>query len=412
MTNKQNNTEEDIKNKQNDIEEKSAGKKRSKKEIALDKFDVDVTAGSKKKESKTPKPKNPFKRIAIALFPQASDTKNEKFRKIILLAAIAILIGTVAFLLYQLRGMANTGKASNKLAEDAGVPNSSINYQEPDRVANPGIATRTTAGDEEPEYIDLTPVVNTPLNVDFNYLKSINPDTKAWVKISGTLLNHAVLQKPDDDDFYIDHDFYGNYEEFSGEIFSTWRNKWDGTDDNYILFGHNLATGYGFAYLNHYVPNDVSREPLAFYKVHPTILFQRDGGESETYKVFAGIVANTDPQYGEVFDYTTKTQFNNPDDFNNYILEVMDRSWFYTDVDLQYGDDIITLSTCFWPLSRNIPTRFAILARKVRPGESEYVDTSVAERNWSPKLFEYYYQVAGLSGWPGRSWDTSKLLSY
>lgn len=385
-------------------------KKGKSKEIALDKFDVDVTSSSKKKESKIPKTKNPFKRAAIALLPQATDTKNEQFRKIILLMAIAILIGTVAFLLWQLKGISNSGKKSDELAASAGVPNISINYQEPDRLTNPNL-TLTTAGNEEPEYIDLTPAVNTPLNADFNYLRSINPDTRAWIKISGTLLNHVVLQKPGDDDYYIDHDFYGNYDEFSSEIFSTWRNKWDGTDDNIILFGHNLNSGYGFAYVNHYVPNDVSREPLAFYKVHPTILFQKDGGESETYKVFAGIVANTDPQYGEVFDYTTKTHFNNADEFNNYIISIMDRSWFYTDVDLQYGDDIITLSTCFWPMSRSVPTRFAVLARKVRPGESEYVDTSVAKRNWGPKMFEYFYQVYG-GQWYGSNWDTSKLLSY
>lgn len=385
-------------------------KKGKSKEIALDKFDVDVTSSNKKKESKIPKTKNPFKRAAIALLPQATDTKNEQFRKIILLMAIAILIGTVAFLLWQLKGISNSGKKSDELAASAGVPNISINYQEPDRLTNPNL-TLTTAGNEEPEYIDLTPAVNTPLNADFNYLRSINPDTRAWIKISGTLLNHVVLQKPGDDDYYIDHDFYGNYDEFSSEIFSTWRNKWDGTDDNIILFGHNLNSGYGFAYVNHYVPNDVSREPLAFYKVHPTILFQKDGGESETYKVFAGIAANTDPQYGEVFDYTTKTHFNNADEFNNYIISIMDRSWFYTDVDLQYGDDIITLSTCFWPMSRSVPTRFAVLARKVRPGESEYVDTSVAKRNWGPKMFEYFYQVYG-GQWYGSNWDTSKLLSY
>ena len=172
-----------------------------------------------------------------------------------------------------------------------------------------------------------------------------------------------------------------------------------------------MASGDCFAYVMHYVPNDASREPLAFYKVHPTILFQQDGGQSETYKVFAGMLVNTQKEYGEVFDYTTKTQFNSADEFNRYILDVMDRSWFYTDVDIQYGDKLLTLSTCYWPLGRSIETRWVILARKVRPGESEYVDTSVAERNWGAKLFDYYYQIINTQ-WYGSNWDTSKLLSY
>lgn len=392
---------------------KTSGKKEKQRDVALDKFDVDVTATSSKKSSKTPqkKKKNPFKRFFEFIIPQPGDTKGEIARKVLLLLAICILIGTLVFLIRQLVGMSNTGKESDKLASSAGVPNSSINYIEPDRLTNPDAFIPTTAGTEEPEYIDLTPVVNYPLDVDFDYLRGINPDTRAWIQISGTLLNHVVVQRPGDNNYYVDHNFEGEYEEFSSEVFSSWRNSWDGTDDNIILYGHNLSSGYGFAYVNHYVPYDASIEPLAFYKVHPTILFQQDGGPSETYKIFAGIVVNTEEKYGEVFDYTSKTKFNSAEEFNDYIIQVMDRSWFYTDVDLEYGDKLLTLSTCYWPLGRDKETRFVLLARKVRPGESEYVDTSVAQRNYGAKLWDYYYQLIG-GQWYGSNWDTSKLKGY
>lgn len=386
--------------------------KKKTKEYALDKFDVDVSeSSSTKKTSKYPKPKNPLKRFAEAVFPQAADTAGDKARKIILLAAIAILIGTLAFLIYQLNGIKESGKKNDNIASAAGVPNSmSSSYSALDRIENPDPVIPTTAGNEEPEFIDLTPVVNTPLDINFDSLLSQNPDTRAWIKITDTLLNGAVLHTPNDFDYYIDHDFYGNYDEFTGAIFASDKNKFDGTDDNIILYGHKLNSGYGFGYVIHYVPNDASREPLAFYKVHPTILYQQVGGQSETYKIFAGILTNTEPQYGEVFEYMNKTQFSSAEDFNSYMTAIMDRSWFYTDVDLEYGDKILTLSTCYWPLGKNIPTRWVLFARKVRDGESEYVDTSVAERNWGAKLFDYYYQVVG-GQWYGSNWDTSKLLS-
>lgn len=391
---------------------KNSDKKTSNKDYALEKFDADIgSSASKKKKKKTPQPKNPFKRIAAALFPQSKDSKGEIARKIILLVAIAILIGTLAFLIWQVVGMKKGGEKTRSIALSANAPlQSSISYSQPGYVQNPTGELFTTAGDEEPEYIDLTPVVNIPLNVDFNYLRERNPDTRGWVRITGTLINNVVMADTDGSQYYIDHDMDKN-ESISGEIFSSYRNRWDGTDDNIILYGHNMASGYFFAYVNHYVPNQ-SREPLAFYKVHPTIMLQRDGGECEVYKVFAGIVINTDPQYGEVFDYTSKTQFNSADEFNEYILDVMDRSWFYTDVDLQYGDKLLTLSTCYWPFGRDIPTRFAVIARKVRPGESDEVDTTAAYRNWNPKLFQYYYDMNPWYEWYGRTWDTSKLLSY
>ena len=135
-----------------------------------------------------------------------------------------------------------------------------------------------------------------------------------------------------------------------------------------------------------------------------------DGG-SATYKIFAGMICNTQEQYGEVFRYTDRTKFRDADDFNNFIIDVMDRSWFFTDVDLKYGDELLTLSTCYWPLGKEIDTRWVVLARKVRPGESEYVDTSKAYRNYQAKLFDYYYKRLG-SSWSGSVWDRSKLLSY
>ena len=134
-------------------------------------------------------------------------------------------------------------------------------------------------------------------------------------------------------------------------------------------------------------------------------------GGSETYKIFAGVLANTQEQYGEVFKYINKTSFKNQDDFNKFIINVMDRSWFYTDVDLQYGDQLLTLSTCYWPLGEEVDTRWVIFARKVRPGESEYVDTSLATRNYGAKLFDYYYSMIG-GQWYGSKWDTSKLKGY
>ncbi len=390
-------------------ENKKSKKKLSKKDIALDKFDMDMTTSVGKKEDKIPKSKNPFKRLAVAVIPQKDDSPGQKRRKMLLIVAICILIGTLAYLIWQLSQLAISERKHKNLWNEFS-PNSAPDYHLPNRVANPDANIATGPGTGEPEYTDLTPIPNTPLNIDFDRLRSLNPDTRAWIKIEGTQLNNVIMQKPGDDNYYLNHDFDGD-ESISGEIFSTWRNQWDGTDENYILYGHNMHDGNMFAYVLHYIPDDMSREPMAFYKVHPTIALQRDGGESETYKVFAGFVANTQEEYGEVFNYTTKTNFNSKDEFNQYILDIMDRSWFYTDVDIEYGDTLLTLSTCHWPLSRSIETRWVVIARKVRPGESEEVDTTVVERNYGAKLFEYYYQCIGTQ-WYGSNWDTSKLLSY
>ena len=368
-------------------------------------------SNDKIKGRKTPKKKG-FAGVVAAVLPQADDSTGEKARKAFLLFAVAALIGSLIFLGWQLFNLKEGSKTNNNIINIAGeTVDSSLqqSYTIPQQIDNPIMTEVTSAGTEEPEYIDLTPVVNIPLDIDFNALKEINPDVRAWIKITGTLINNPVVVGTDNS-YYLSHDFNGE-ESVSGTIFSSYLNKWDGTDDNTILFGHNMHTGEFFAYVNHYVPYDASSEPLAFYKVHPTIMMSTPDGGCATYKIFAGMVANTQSKYGEVFRYVDKTKFTDVDDFNNFIIDVMDRSWFFTDVDLTYGDELLTLSTCWWPLGREVDTRWVLFARKVREGESEYVDTSKAYRNYQPKLFDYYYDIIGGS-WTGSVWDKSKLLSY
>lgn len=392
----------------------NSNRNRNDRNYALDKFDVNVSAPRKRPAgNKKRKPKNPLARMAVAVFPQARDSAAEKGRKALLLTAIAILIGTMSFLIWQIVGIKKGTELNSNLAADAGAPMPEISggYQQPSHIANPSIDIATTAGTLENEITDLTPVVNRPLTMDWDYLLSNNPDTRAWVSITGTMLNNVVVQSTDNE-YYLNHDFFGE-NSVSGTVFSTYRNDWnDPNDKNKILFGHNMENGDCFAYVMHYVPDDKYAEPLAFYKTHPTIQMATPSGGNAVYKIFAGIIVNTEPQYGEVFDYITKTRFDGADDFNSYIIEIMDRSWFFTDVDLTYGDELLTLSTCYWPIRRDVDTRWVLFARKVRPGESEEVDTSVAVRNYQAKLFDYYYEMLDSPGWGGSVWDRSKLLSY
>ena len=112
--------------------------------------------------------------------------------------------------------------------------------------------------------------------------------------------------------------------------------------------------------------------------------------------------------------YNNKHDFISRTDFNNFIIDIMDRSDIFTDVDIQYGDDILTLSTCYWPFREDMDNvRLAVFARKVRPGESEYVDVSKAQVNTYVKRWKWVYDnVGGGYDWSQSNWDRRKLLSY
>lgn len=381
------------------------------RDIAVDKLDFYTEPhNSRKKQDKIKgRPKSGWQRFCYAAFPQAEDSNGEKLRKIVLIAAIVVFAATIALLIWQLVGMGSDKGTNSQIADIAGVPNDNLVNVNPDY--DPfNTNANVTVPEEGTEEIDVTPLVNTPIYPNWEELKATNSDVRGWVKITGTSVNNVVVQS-DDNAYYLTHNLYDDYS-ISGTVFSSYKNRWDGTDGNIILYGHNMISGEFFAHVTHYVPNDASREPLAFYKVHPTVMLATPNGGCETYKIFAGVLANTQEQYGEVFNYANKTSFSSKDDFNNFVINIMDRSWFFTDVDLTYGDQLLTLSTCCWPLGKSVDTRWVIFARKVRPGESEYVDVTVAERNLNPRLFDYYYNRIG-GYWNGEStWDRSKLLSY
>ena len=76
------------------------------------------------------------------------------------------------------------------------------------------------------------------LNVDFSNLLEQNSDTVGWIKVEGTKVNYSVVQG-DDNDFYLDHDFYKNPNS-AGWIFADWRGSLEKFRRNTVIYGHNM----------------------------------------------------------------------------------------------------------------------------------------------------------------------------
>jgi sortase B len=335
------------------------------------------------------------------LVPQKGDNKGELARKIVLLAAIAaILVFAVIITINELQNAAQNhrNKELLKLKEDGSL-SISVEKDEQIREQKPGILDK--------------------------YLKLYeqNPDIVGWIRIDKTPIDYPVMQSsegsPDSmkgsntkdpetqkGQYYLYRLFDKSYNKV-GSIFADYHNKFTALKrpDNTILYGHNIANGTMFAKVAHYYPK--LSGGLQYYINRPTITFDTVYKEG-TYKIFAGIFTNTDEKHGKVYPYYQKTTFKNKSQFYDFCTNILDRSSFYTDVDLKYGDEILTLSTCYYPLGESVDTRFALFARRVRDGEDPNVDTSKATVNTSPLYFDYYYKVNG-GKWAGRLWDTSKV---
>jgi len=236
-----------------------------------------------------------------------------------------------------------------------------------------------------------------------------------WLKLGDTIVDYPILQYHGGDEnqtgYYLHLDFDGNYSR-AGSIFGDWHTPLvdERRPNNFILYGHNMGAGTMFARLMQYYVTPSGRD-LTFYGENPTINFasiydEKDCPRNE-YKIFAGMFISSSKRHGYLFDYWRRRAFEDKDEFYDFVGQVMDRSVFYTDVDIKYGDEFITMSTCYYPLG-NKTDRFVVFARRVRDGEDTKVDTSKAYINESPLFFDYYYRVRGGS-WDGRKWDLSKV---
>ena len=347
--------------------------------------DTEENQGESGKKEKKP---NFFIRLIKGIIPWKGDNVGLVIRKLVFIAALIVFLATAIPLLADVLSMVKDEQVSKQLSQ---------------------LYLDTEDDSEVSEN-------SKEILPSFKKLLEINPDAVGYLKIDGTIVDYPVV-KGKDNDFYLTHDFYKN-ESRSGTVMMDYRNKVtkDGHSANMILYGHNMQVGTFFATLGEYWRTMYDQYPegtKSFYKEHPVIRFDTLYERAE-WKIFGFGIYNVAESRGEVFGYNLKYDFTSEDDFNDYIINIMDRSDIFTDVDLKYGDDILTLSTCYWPYENSGNTvRLAIFARKIRDGESSNVNVDNVQVNTYVKRWQWVYdQISGGYDWSQSNWDRRKLLSY
>lgn len=221
----------------------------------------------------------------------------------------------------------------------------------------------------------------------FKKLYEANPDIVGWLTVPGTQTDNPVYQTTDND-YYLTHNSFGE-ESVYGALFADYRDNVDPANrsQNVVIYGHHMRDGSMLAEIKKY-------RGIDFYKQNPTITFDTIYGDG-TYKVFAAFVTNAEPSgdNGYYFDYCVPS-FSSQDDFLMWVEQVRRRSLINTSVDVAENDRILTLSTCTYDI-RGVELRFVVMARLLREGESEKVNTSLATQNSKPLYPACWYEKKG-----------------
>ncbi len=235
----------------------------------------------------------------------------------------------------------------------------------------------------EDEDWDVT-VESEPINEELGILQSfeelhkINDDVIGFVRIPGTQLSTPVVQGTDNT-YYLDHDYYKK--NALGIPFADYRAKItrEQLSHNITIYGHSARDGSYFASLKNF-------NSLDYYKQHPVVTFDTIYGKG-TYKIVGAFIAKVTTKAGEAadpewFNYHEYIDMSSTQ-FDTFVQEMNKRSYFNTGVDMMYGDQLVTLSTCDTEIipSGDTPYRMVVVARRVRAGENAAVDTSKATAN-------------------------------
>ena len=195
------------------------------------------------------------------------------------------------------------------------------------------IQTQTDKPTAETQNSDSEPTETGPEPIftrNLNPLYEKNSDCIGWICIPNTAVDYPVMHTPQDPQKYLRKNFDCEYSS-SGVPFLQGNDTLD--SDNLIIYGHNMKNGTMFSDITKY------REK-SFCIEHPSIEFETGQG-LKVYTVFAVVqVKNTDDWYGFTISADEA-------DYQDKIAMIEESALYTTDIDPQYGQQLLTLSTCY-----------------------------------------------------------------
>ena len=193
-------------------------------------------------------------------------------------------------------------------------------------------------------------------------LYEANSDIIGWIQVEDTKIDYPIMWTPDDGEYYLHRNFQKE-QASSGVPFMDAASDIFVPTSNFLLYGHNMKNGTMFHDLLKYKDKD-------FYQAHKTFRFDTiyKGGQG-TYEVIAAGYSKIYPEDSNAFKYYQYAGITSESDFNEYVKGVKSLSQYNTDVTAEYGDQLVTLSTCAYHEKNG---RFFVVgkrtdARQVKP---------------------------------------------
>lgn len=252
-----------------------------------------------------------------------SKKSNNKFKKLLLLLLVIIFIFSIGYMFYYIYNNNKNKKDSTDILNEVKIDSTQVTEEKSEKM------------------------------LKLEELQKDNNEIIGWLEIEGTNINYPVLQGTDNE-FYMKNN-YKKEKSKDGSIFLDKSYNWDIPSSNLLLYGHNNKNGIMFQDLLKYKNED-------FYKEHTKIKFttNKEDNVYEIISVFYSRVYYKSEK--NVFRYYYFVNANNEQEYNDFVNNAKKSSIYDTGINANYGDQLLTLSTCEYSQEDG---RFVVVAKKI-----------------------------------------------
>ena len=207
------------------------------------------------------------------------------------------------------------------------------------------VTTEIVSNNTEDKKEDIREIIN------LSELYKINNDLVGWIKIDGTRIDYPVMQN---EDYYLRRNIYKNYSYYGTPYLARYCDIKN--SDNLVIYGHHIKNNAMFGELEKY-------KKKAFYNDHKYIKFYTLENELTIEHVYEVIVIFKTVVYSDnSFKYYSFNNAKNSQDFNDYVSMCKQLQLYETGKTANYGDKLITLSTCEYSRKNG---RIVVVAKEV-----------------------------------------------
>ena len=296
------------------------------------------TASRKEKPVKDTKSAYEAKMEALV---QEELRKREKNRKIMILicAILGVLcLGYVGLYSYE------DYRTKRNYEDMAALRESTTDYSqflEKDKTPEPPVIHYTDDEIVVPEVLD-----------EYKKLYNTNKKLIGWLKIDDTNIDYPVMQTSDNE-YYLTHNM-NQEKDRNGALFLDKDCNVLKPSTNLIIYGHHMRSGRMFGNLDDY-------ESEKFYKKHSVIQFDTIY-EKGTYEIMYVFRSQVFKEEDVVFKYYQFIDCYSEQEFESNMQEMAELSLYDTGVKAEYGDKLLTLSTCDNTVDNG---RFVVVAKRI-----------------------------------------------